>query len=80
MVGPDVRGLAQEVGHFTGVDALLPFDPRRQQTLALPVEFAVQAREKFDRFRREHTLLPGLRLTFDFDAFAHDKLCFLFDR
>jgi hypothetical protein len=43
------------------------------------VEFTVQAREEFDRFRREHTLLSGLRLTFDFDAFAHDDFSWFFD-
>jgi hypothetical protein len=74
MIRPDVRRLAQKVRHLTGVDPLLPLDPRGEQTFALAIEFTVQSREEFDRFRREHTLLAGLRLTFDFDAFAHDEL------
>jgi hypothetical protein len=73
VIRPDVRRLAQKVGHFPRIDALLALSARGEQALALAIELAVQARDKFDRLRREHTLLPGLRLTFDFDAFAHGK-------
>ena len=72
MVGANVRRLAQKVRHLARVDTLLPLDPRGEQTLAFAVELAVQARDEFDRFRGEHALLTGLRLTFDFDAFVHD--------
>jgi hypothetical protein len=74
MVGADVRRLGEKVGHLARIDAFLPLDTRVEKTPPLAVELAVQSRNELHGFRREHALLTELVVTFDFDAFVHDKL------